>query len=93
MAPISTSAVSNNSQVIFLLRFSNHSSPIIQCVQCSYNITQGETASEKPQGGGSLSVGETRAEEGAAGEGVDQAELGTRLEISSDLQGLDLSFI
>ena len=67
--------------------------PMCLRFKSSYNITQGETTSEKPQGGGSLSVGETRAEEGAAGEGVDQAELGTRLEISSDLQGLDLSFI
>ena len=45
-------------------------------VQNSFNFTQGETASEKPQGGGSLSVGEAGAEEGAAGEGVDQAEFG-----------------
>ena len=78
---------------MFLLRFGNHSSPIIQCVQSSYNITQGETASEKPQGGGSLSVGEARAEEGAAGEGVDQAELGTGLVNSSGLQDLDLNLV
>ena len=45
-------------------------------VQSSFNFTQGETASENPQGGGSLSVGEACAEEGAAGEGVDQAEFG-----------------
>ena len=58
-------------------------------VQNSFNFTQGETASEKPQGGGSLSVGEAGAEEGTAGEGVDQAELATGLEISSGLKDLD----